>query len=153
MKFIFKSQNNLCNNFRIKNLAPQILTSVVVQKFQCELCNESYYRECIRHLAVESGERIGISPTHKRVQCRKDSVVYHHLSNCNYSSTFKDFSVLCPENKQYLSELKENLFIMKDRPSTHRNVRSAPLCLFGWVLFTLLTALCGLLWSFFTYFT
>ena len=84
MKFIFKSQNNLCNNFRIKNLAPQILTSVVVQKFQCELCNESYYRECIRHLAVESGERIGISPTHKRVQCRKDSVVYHHLSNCNY---------------------------------------------------------------------
>ena len=41
-------------------------------------------------------EHIGISPlTNKRVQPRKDSVVSHHLLNCNYIPTFEDFSVLC----------------------------------------------------------
>ena len=66
-----------------------ILTSGVVYKFQCELCNGSYYGECIRHLAIKSGEDIGISPlTNKGVQPRKDSAACHHLLNCNYSPTF-----------------------------------------------------------------
>ena len=44
----------------------------VVYKFQCGLCNESYYEECVRHLAVRSGEHIGISTlTSKMVQPRK----------------------------------------------------------------------------------
>ena len=37
-------------------------------KFQCGLCNEYYYRECVRHLAIRSGKHIGISPlTNKKV--------------------------------------------------------------------------------------
>ena len=113
-----------------------------------------YYGECVRHLAVRSGEHIGISPlTSKRVQPRKDSAVCHHLLNCNYSPTFEDFSVLCHDNKKYLLELKESLLIMRDRPSMNRNVRSAPLYLFEWVLVTLFAALYGLLWSVFTYVT
>ena len=131
LQVIFKSQNKLCNNFHFKDPVPQILTSGVVYKFQCGLCNESYYGECVRHLAVRSGEHIGISPlTSKRVQPRKDSAVCHHLLNCNYSPTFEDFSVLCHDNKKYLLELKESLLIMRDRPSMNRNVRSAPLYLF-----------------------
>ena len=117
LQVIFKSQNKLCNNFCFKDLVSQILTSSVVYKFQCGLCNESYYGECVRHLAVRSGKHIGISPlANKRVQPRKDSAVCHHLSNCNYSPTFEDFSILCHENKSYLLELKESLLIMRDRP-------------------------------------
>ena len=131
LQVIFKSQNKLCDNFHFKDTVPQILTSGVVYKFQCGLCNESYYGECVRHLAVRSGEHIGISPlTSKRVQPRKDSAVCHYLLNCNYSPTFEDFSVLCHDNKKYLLELKESLLIMRDRPSMNRNVRSAPLYLF-----------------------
>ena len=64
-----------------------------VLKFQCGLCNESYYGEYVRNLAARSGEHLGISPlTNQRVQPRKDSVVCHHLLNCNYSPTFEDFS-------------------------------------------------------------
>ena len=92
LQVIFKSQNKLYNNFCFKDAVPQILTSGVVYNFQCRLCNESYYGECVRHLAVRNGEHIGIS------QPRKDSVVCHHLLNCNYSPTFEDFSVLCHEN-------------------------------------------------------
>ena len=131
LQVIFKSQNKLCNNFRFKDPAPQILTSGVVYKFQCGLCNESYYGECVRHLAVRSREHIGISPlTNKRVEPRKDSAVCHHLLNRNYSPTLEDFSVLCHQNKKYLLDLKESLLIMRDRPSLNRNVRSAPLYLF-----------------------
>ena len=147
LQVIFKSQNKLSNNFRFKYPVPQMLTSGVVYKFQCGLCNESYYRECVRHLAVSSGEHIAISPlTNKRIQPRKDSAVYHH---CYYSLAFEDFSILCHENKKYLSELKENLLMMRDRPSMNWNLRSTPLYLFEWVFDTLFAALCGLLWPVF----
>ena len=115
----------------MKDPVPQILTSGAVYKFQCGLWNGSYYGECVRHLAVRSGEYIGISPlTSKRVQPRKDSAVCHHLLNCNYSPTSEDFSVLYHENKKYFLELKESFLIIRDRPSRNRNVRSGPFYLF-----------------------
>ena len=90
----------------------------MVYKFQCGLCIESYYGECVRDLAARSDKHIGISPlTSKRLQTKKDSAVCHYLLNCNYSLTVEDFSVLYHENKKYLLELKENLLIMTDRPS------------------------------------
>ena len=132
LQFIFKSQNKLCNNFHLKDFVSKILTSGVVYKLQCELSNESYYGECVRHLAVRSGKHIGISVlTNKRVQLRKDSAVCHRFLNCNYSRTFEDFSVLCHENNKYLIvEPEESLLIMRDRPSMNWNVYSAPLYLF-----------------------
>ena len=61
----------------------------------------------MRHLAVRNREHIGISPlTDKKVQPRKGSAVCHYLLNYNYSPTFKNFSVLCHDNKRYLLELK-----------------------------------------------
>ena len=89
----------------------------MVYKLQYGLCIEPYYRVCVRYLAVRSGKHTGISTlTNKRVQPRKNSGVYHHLLNCNYSPTFEDFSVLCRENKKYLLESKESLLIMIDIP-------------------------------------
>ena len=70
LQVIFKSQNKFCNSFCLKDPVPQILTSGVVYTFHCRLCNESYYGECVRHLAARSGEHIGISPlTNKRLIC------------------------------------------------------------------------------------
>ena len=66
-------------------------------------------RLCVRHLAVRSGEHIGISLlTNKRVQPRKDNAVCHHFLNCSYSLTFEDFNVLRHEKKNYLLEPKES---------------------------------------------
>ena len=103
----------------------------MVYKFQCGLCNESYYGKCFRHLAVRSGEHIGILLlTNKSVQPRKDSAACHYLLNCNYSPTFEDFSVLCHENKKYLLEMKKNLLVMRDRPLMNQTVCFSPLYLF-----------------------
>ena len=143
LKVSFKSQSKLCNNFRFKDPVTQILTSGLVYKFQCGSCNEYQYGECMRHLALRSGEHIDNSPsTNKRVHPRQASAVCHHLLNCNYSPTFQDFSALCHENKKYLLELKESLLIMGDRSSMYRNVRSALLYLFEGVPVILFGAFC-----------
>ena len=58
----FKCQTKLSNSFRFKDPIPKDLRSGVVYKFQCGLCNESYYGESIRHLDIRSEEPIGVSP-------------------------------------------------------------------------------------------
>ena len=127
---MFKSQNKLAKAFRFKDRIPKELTSGVVYKFHCGLCNESYYGECVRHLNVRIGEHIGISPLTKTKVKPNGSAVSDHMLLCNHSPSFENFSVLTKENKKFLLELKESLLIMRDKPSLNRNIRSAPLYLF-----------------------
>ena len=83
LQIVFKSQNKSANVFRFKDGLPKELTSGVVYKFQCGLCNESYYDECVRHLNVRLGEYIGITPLTKKNVKPKGSVVSDHLLLCN----------------------------------------------------------------------
>ena len=71
---MFKNKARLGNNFHFNDL-----TSGVVYKFQCELCNDSYYSECVRHLKVRTGEHIAISPLTKKPVKPKNSSVADHL--------------------------------------------------------------------------
>ena len=115
-KYGWCAYSSLDELFRFKDPVPQILTSGVVYKSQCGLCNEFYYGECVRYFAVRSGDHIGISPlTNKRVRSRKDSATCHHLLNYNDSPIFADFNDLCNENKKYFLKLKESLLIMSKR--------------------------------------
>ena len=59
---MFKNKTRLGNTFHVKDQIPKDLTSGIVYKFQCGLCNESYYDECVSYLNVRIGERIGILP-------------------------------------------------------------------------------------------
>ena len=120
LQIVFKSQNKLTNTFRFKDRIPKELTSGVVYKFQCGLCNESYYDECVRRLNVRIGEDIGISPLTKKKVKPKGGAVSDHLLLCNNSLSVENFSVLTKENRK----------LMRDKPSLNRNIRSAPLFLF-----------------------
>ena len=60
LQIVFKSQNKLAKAFRFKDRILKELTSGVVFKFQCGLCNESYYGKCVRLLNVRIGEHIEI---------------------------------------------------------------------------------------------
>ena len=131
VEIVFKCQARLSNSFRYKDPIPKDLISGVVYKFQCGLCNESYYGESIRHLDIRSGEHIGVSPlTGKKVKPSNNSAICDHLLHCNFLPSFDNFSVLAYENKKYLLEIKESLLIMRDKPSLNRNINSAPLYLF-----------------------
>ena len=105
--------------------------SGVVYKFQCGLCNESYYGESIRHLDIRPGEHIGVPPlTGKKGKPSNNSAICDHLLHCNFLPSFDNFSVLAHENKKYLLEIKESLLIMRGKPSLNRNINSTPLYLF-----------------------
>ena len=104
-------ENILCRKDRA--IVIQVISILVRYKFYYGSSIETYHEECVRHLPVRSGENISILLlTKKWVQL---SVVCHYLLNCNYSSSFKIFSVLCQENKKYLLNLKETLFLVRDR--------------------------------------
>ena len=65
LQIVFINKTGLGNNFNFKDQIPKDLTSGVPYKFQCGLCNESYYGECMIHLNVIIGEHIGILPLTK----------------------------------------------------------------------------------------
>ena len=131
LEIVFKCQTRLSISFRYKDPIPKGLISGVVYKFQCGLCNESYYGESIRHLDIRSGEHIGVSPlTGKKVKPSNNSAICDHLLHCNSVLSFENFSDLAHENKKYLLEIKESLLIMRDKPTLNRNINSAPLYLF-----------------------
>ena len=131
LEIVFKCQKKLSNSFCYKDPIPKDLISVAVYKFQCGLCNESYYGESIRHLDIRSREHIGVSPLNgKKVKPSNNSAICDHLLQCNFLPSFDNFSVLAHENKKYLLEIKESLLIMRDKPSLNRNINSAPLYVF-----------------------
>ena len=98
---MFKSKTRLGNNFHFKGQILKDLTSGVVYKFQCGLCNESYYGECMRRLNVRIGEHIGISTFIRKQVKPKNSSVEDHLLLCNHSASYDDFSILTHENKVF----------------------------------------------------
>ena len=130
MQIVFKNKTRLVNNFHFKDQILKDPTSGVVYKFQCGLCNESYYGECMRHLNVRIGEHIGILPLTRKQIKPMDSSVADHLLLCNHPASYDDFSILTRENKNFLLELKVSLLIMRNKASLNRNITSAPLNLF-----------------------
>ena len=131
----FKSQSKLSNSFRFKDPIPRDLISGDVHKFQCGLCNESYYGDSIWYLDLRPEELIGVSPisvsplTGKKVKPINNSVVRDHLLHCSYLPSFNNFSILGHQNKMFLLEIKESLLIMGDKPKLNRNLSSTPLYL------------------------
>ena len=109
---------------------PKDLTSGDVYKFQCGLCNESYYGECVTHLNVRIGEHIGILPLTKKQFKPKNISVTDHLLFWKRSPSYDYFNIPMRENKMFLLELKKSLLIMRDKPSLKRSITLGPLCLF-----------------------
>ena len=123
---MLKNKTRLGKNFHFQNRIPKGLTSDVVYKFQCGLCNESYYGECVRHLNARIGKHNSISPLTKKQVKPKNSSVADPLLFSKHSVSYDDFSILT----KFLLELKENLLIMRDKPSLNRNITLAPLDVF-----------------------
>ena len=89
LQIVFMNQNKLTNTLCFQDRIPKELTSGVVYKFQYELCNESYYGKCVRHLNVRIGDHIGISQLTKKNVKPNGSDVSDHLLLCNLHHLLK----------------------------------------------------------------
>ena len=129
LQIVFKSQRKLANVFRFKDRLP--FDFGVVYKYTCRMCSSSYYGETDRHLKVRSGEHIVISPlTFRKFKPSKESVISDHLLICNSIPSFDEFTILAYGHHKYILEIKESLFIKRDRPALSKNISSAKLFLF-----------------------
>ena len=70
----------------------------MVYKFQCGLCNESYYGGCVRHLNLRIDKHIGISPLTKKQVKPTNSVIADHLLFRNHLASYDDFNIVTREN-------------------------------------------------------
>lgn len=118
--------------FRFKDKLPRSLLSGVVYKFPCSGCNATYIGKTIRHLKVRSCEHLGFSHlTGKRVATQQQSAVSEHLLMSSHTADGNNFTVLSSDARNYLLEIKESLFILKEKPVLNRMITSAPLYLFN----------------------
>ena len=62
LKIVLKYKSRLGNNFDFKVWISKDLPSDFLYKFQCGLCCESCYDECVRYLNVRIDEQVGTSP-------------------------------------------------------------------------------------------
>ena len=104
---MFKNKTRLGNNFHFKDHIPKDLTSGIVYKYQCGLCNKSSYCEYVRHLNVRIGEHIDILSLTKKQVKPKNSSVADQLLFCNHSPSSGNFNILKCDNKKLLLELRE----------------------------------------------
>ena len=74
MQIVFKSKARLDNSSYFQRSYVWCRS-----KFQCGLCNESYYGECIKHFHVKNGEHIGISPLTRKQGKPKNSSLADNL--------------------------------------------------------------------------
>ena len=115
-------------------MVPYHLVSGAVYEYTCGRCNSSYYGETERHLKVESGEHIGISPlAFKKTKPSKESSIHDHLLECDNNPSFDEFTILAHGNKKYLPKIKESLSIKRDQPVLNKNTSYATLHLFDTV--------------------
>ena len=131
IRFIFQNSNRIKNYFRFKDSVPEALRSCCIYKFSCGSCIASYYGKTYRHMKVRVSEHQGVSPrTGKTVKGTSSTSVRDHMLECDHKVVWEDFTILGNESNRFLLELKESLFIKRDKPSLNKNIYSQELHLF-----------------------
>ena len=130
LQIVFKIQRKLSNVFCFKDRLPFDLLSGVVYKYTCGGRSSTYYGETDRQVKVRFGEHMGISPlTFKKIKPSKESSNRDHLLSSNNITSFEEFTISVNGNNKLVLEIKNSLFIKRDRPILNENISSAKLFL------------------------
>ena len=125
-RVIFQNNNRLRNFFRFKDSVHETLWSNLIYKFSCGSYRASYIGKPYRRFKVRVSEHQGVSPrTGKPVKGTLSTSVRNHMLVCDHKVVHEDFKFLGNESNRYLLELKESLFIKRDK-----NLYSQELLLF-----------------------
>ena len=82
-------------------------------------------------MKVSVSEHQGVSPrTGKHLKGTLSTSVRDDMLDCNHMVDWEDFKVLGRESNHWFLEIKESLFIKRDRPSLNKNIYSQELFLF-----------------------
>ena len=99
--------------------------------FTCGSRSASYTSKTFRHMKVRVSEHQGVSAqTGKHLKGTLSTSVRDHTLDCNHMVAWDDFKVLGRESNHWLLEIKESLFIKRDKPLLNKNIYSQELFLF-----------------------
>ena len=93
-----------------------MLLSGLVYQYKCGGCNATRYGKTKHHFKVQICEQLGISHlTEKKVKIhnKKLMAIQEHLSCCNYSPSFEDFSILTRKSNDFKLKIMESLLIAR----------------------------------------
>ena len=130
-RFVYRTSTRLSALFRFKDRIPQYLSSGAIYKYTCGRCNSSYIGETIRHAKRRFGEHMGKSAlTGKVLLTPATTAIGEHAKICGTNPTEEDFMIVGRESDEQLLQIKESLFIHRDKPSINIQGQSSKLCLF-----------------------
>ena len=131
IKIAFKISNRLKNYFIFKDVVPEPLRSCLIYNFTCGSCNASYIGKTFRHMKIRVPEHQGVSPrTGKHLKGTLSTSVKDHMLDYNHIVAWHDFKILGRESNHWLVEIRESLFIKRDRLSLNKNIYFQELFIF-----------------------
>ena len=132
VNFIYRASTRLRSLFSFKDRIPSYLQSGVVYQYTCSRCNSAYIGETTRHTKRRFHEHMGKSAlTGKRLTNPIPSAVNDHSRTCMTTIEEKDFTILCRDTiSEHNLQIKETLFIHRDKPVLNIQGASVPVKLF-----------------------
>ena len=86
-------------------------------------CNALYIGKTFRHMKIRVPEHQGVSPrTGKHLKGTLSTSVKDHMLDYNHIVAWHDFKILGRESNHWLVEIRESLFIKRDRPSLNKSI-------------------------------
>ena len=121
LRVVFKSANPVSKFFKMKDIIPEDLSSLIVYKYQCVCCNATYVGKCVRHYQTRINEHLGRSPrTGNYLAKPLYSAIREHCETSNHRISKENFSILASSNSHLDLNIMEALYQKKIKPSLGR---------------------------------
>ena len=134
LKIVFQTKSRLSSCFKFKDSFPKSLSSGVIYKYTCTMCNHSYVGCTKRYWEKRLEEHLHISAlTGKPLSGLQVFAPLNHVRSKHLSNriTKDEFSIIGHEKDNYLIKVKESIFIKSMRPNLNGGETSVPLALFS----------------------
>ena len=134
LRVIFNSKTRLSNLFNFKDKITDDLKSLVLYKYTCRICKNTYLGKCKRHFKVRRNEHLNVSyKTEKPFSYNQKtaSAVSEHIHTQNHIAFLSDFKIIGAAKDDYCLKICESLLIHKERPILNKTIYSVPLALFN----------------------
>ena len=130
---IFSAKNRLFNAFHYKDRIPNDIRSLILYKFKCSICINTYVGKTKRHNIVRRYEHLGVSVlTNKPFKYNKDTctAIRKHINDDNHQCDSDSFKIVGSASNDFHLKIKESLLILKEKPQLNVSNESLPLYVF-----------------------
>ena len=130
LNVVFNSKRRFKSGFLFKDVIPKDISSLVIYKYKCGVCTDTYIGKTKRHFIVRAYEHLGISlRTNNSFTYNKNNAteVRRHIHDCGHDSSIDNFSIIGRASNDFHLRIKESLLIKKLKPSLNVTLDTMPL--------------------------